>query len=313
VHTERRLDLTPVLDREQVRRLRGAGPTAQDFDSIVATSADAFDTRDGRLVFRFRRAAIPIAALDLARRVFGDIDTRMRPSFRRKSAAGRLDIARIRTARPDVIGVEPIGAGFEGHFVLESGKRLRDPMSNPVSSFMAGYNYDRYRGLGVPTGFTAKYEHEWSAAVPFFESIGDAFERAMPDVARHMRQWCASNDVAPRFTIGRTCLSTVAINVNYESCYHYDNGDLPSGYSTLTAMAVGGSYEGGLLVLPRYRVAIDIRDGDLLFNQSHIDLHGNTAMRAEDGVKRLSFVTYLKRLLMHAKREQSGADIARIA
>ncbi len=300
----RRLDIAPVLDRDRLRRLRGARPSAHDYDTVVDASTDAYDADDGRLVFRFRRGVIPTASLDLARRVFGEIDARMRPSFRRKSAAGRLDLERIREARPDVVAVEPVGpGGFEGHFILKSGKRLRDPMSNPVSSFMAGYNYDRYRGLGVPTGFTAKHATEWRLSVPFFESIGSAFERAMPDVARHMRQWCASHDVAPRFTIGNTCLSTVAVNVNYESCYHVDNGDMPSGYSTLTAMRVDGDYQGGLLVLPRYRIAIDIRDGDLLCNQSHVDLHGNTAVRSlQKGAKRLSFVTYLKRLLMHAER-----------
>lgn len=298
-----RLDLPPALDRDRLRRLRGARPSASDFDTIIDAPTDAFDAHDGRLVFRFRKGVVPASSLDLARNVFGNIDARMRPSFRRKSAAGKLDVERIRTTRPDVVAVEPVGpGGFEGHFVLESGKRLRYPMSNPVSSFMAGYNYDRYRGLGVPTGFTAKHPEDWQASIPFFESIGDTFDRVMPEAAQYMSEWCRSYGVAPRFTIGRTCLSSVAVNVNYESCYHFDNGDLPSGYSTLTALAVGGAYEGGLLVLPRYRVAIDIRDGDLLCNQSHIDLHGNTAVRPlAEGAKRLSFVTYLKKMLMHAK------------
>lgn len=131
----------------------------------------------------------------------------------------------------------------------------------------------------------------------------------MPDVSRHMHDWCIAHSVAPRFTIGRTCLSTVAINVNYESCYHFDQGDLPSGYSTLTAMAVGGAYRGGLLVLPKYRVAVEVLDGDLLCNQSHRDLHGNTAVTAVDpGAKRLSFVTYLKRLLQYATNQTDSPN-----
>ena len=128
----------------------------------------------------------------------------------------------------------------------------------------------------------------------------------MPDESKTMHQWCRDHSVAPYFTIGRTCLSTVAINVNYESCYHFDRGDLPSGYSTLTAMTVGGPYCGGELVLPNYRVAIDIRDGDLLCSQSHIDLHGNMAvLPKERGAKRISFVTYLKNRLKHAVNQTS--------
>jgi hypothetical protein len=118
-------------------------------------------------------------------------------------------------------------------------------MSNPVSSYMAGHNYDRYRRLAVPTGFSARFPADWTQAVPFFEGVGEAFEAAMPDVSEYMHDWCRTHGIAPHFTIGRTCLSSVAINVNYESCYHFDQGDLPSGYSTLTAMAVGGAYRGG--------------------------------------------------------------------
>jgi hypothetical protein len=251
---------------------------------------------------------LPPQSLALARTVFGDIDARLRPSFRRKTAAGKVNLARVREARPDVVAVEPIGSGgFTAHFVLASGKRLSDPMSNPVSSYMAGHNYDRYRRLAVPTGFSARFPADWTQAVPFFEGVGEAFEAAMPDVSEYMHDWCRTHGIAPHFTIGRTCLSSVAINVNYESCYHFDQGDLPSGYSTLTAMAVGGAYRGGLLVLPKYRVAVEIRDGDLLCNQSHIDLHGNTAVTPlVPGAKRLSFVTYLKKLLQYATNKQSG-------
>lgn len=48
----------------------------------------------------------------------------------------------------------------------------------------------------------------------------------------------------------------------------------------------------GLLVFPQHRVAVDIREGDVLFMQAHRDIHGNTPI-VGDG-KRLSIVTYLK-------------------
>lgn len=297
-----RISLSPHLNRRDLLRLEGCRPSRAHFDHVIDTSADAYDTETGRLVFRFRRHGIAADAVELARSIFGCIDARMRLSYYRKSAAGKIDLDRVRKVRPDVVAIEPVGAdGFTGIFVLSSGKRLSEPLSNPVSSYMAGYNYDRYKMRGVPSGYSAKFPDEWARAVPFFESIGDCFDRVMPDESGHMRAWCREHGVAPRFTIGRTCLSTVAINVNYESCYHFDRGDLPSGYSTLTALASGGGYHGGSLVFPLYRVAVDIRDGDLLCNQSHIDLHGNmsvTPMTA--GAKRVSFVTYLKKMLKHA-------------
>src|SRR5262249_25351013 len=141
-------------------------------------------------------------------------------------------------------------------------------------------------------------------AIPFFEAIGHQLLNHMPDEAHAMHWWCEEHSVKPAFTIGRTCLSTVAVNVNYESRFHYDVGDMADGSSTLTAIRVGGSYDGGSLVLPRYRVAIDIREGDILFNQSHVDLHGNTPIHPDaPGAKRVSFVTYLKEMLRHAENK----------
>jgi len=298
----RHVELRPSLRRQDINRLKGQRPSQEHFDSIIDSSSDGYDTEDGRLVFRFRKLALSAVSVDLAKSIFADIDQRLSPSFRRKSAAGRIDLARIREHRQDVVSVEPFGrSGFTGHFVLTSGRRLTDPMSNPVLSYTAGYNYDRYRGIAVPTGFSARFPIDWVSAAPFFESIGDSFNVIMPDVSRHMHNWCLENNIAQRFTISRTCLSTVAINVNYQSCFHHDVGDLPSGYSTLTAMAIGGDFRGGLLVLPKYRIAINIRDGDLLCNQSHVDLHGNTeVVSLSPGAKRLSFVTYLKKMLRYA-------------
>lgn len=303
------LYLRSKLRRDEVLSLQGEHPSRNHYDATIAESVDAFDADTGRLVFRFRTKALSMNDLDLAREVFGDIDTRMRVSFDRKSAAGKIDLERIRLLRPDVVAVDPSPKNpFVGHFILKSGRRAVVPLSNPVTSYRAGYNYDRYTMLGKPTGFTAAYPDEWRRSIRFFDSIGDTFESIMPDESKHMREWCLSHAVLPPFTIGRTCLSTVAINVNYESCYHFDHGDLPSGYSTLTALAVGGPYDGGQLVLPQYRVAIDIRDGDLLCSQSHVDLHGNMNVTPlAVGAKRVSFVTYLKKMLKHAKNKPDVA------
>ena len=50
---------------------------------------------------------------------------------------------------------------------------------------------------------------------------------------------------------------------------------LGDGFSTLTVIQIG-EYEGGLFVIPEYRIAIDITGGDILFCQSHKLWHGDT-------------------------------------
>jgi hypothetical protein len=298
----KRYALSPVLTDEALRALEGERATDQHFHTVVAEDADGYDADTARLVFRLRKGVLSTAHTDVARQVFGDIDERMPPSYTRMSAAGRLDLQQVQAVRRNVIAVHPNPENpFEGHFELDSGQ-LKSVRCNPVKSFLAGYQIPRFQTRGQPAGFSKAFPEDWEKAVPFFEAIGDALDHHMFYEARAMHRWCVRHAVKPALTIGRTCLSTVAVNVNYESRFHYDRGDMRDGYSTLTAIPVGGSYTGGYLVLPRYGIAIDVREGDILFNKAHVDLHGNSPIHGETpGSKRVSFVTYLKEMLRRAE------------
>lgn len=300
-----RLALRPALSEDEVGKLVGESPSDRHFDRLIAEDADAYDVEAGRLVCRFRKGVLPASAVDLAREVFRDIDERLPPSWSRGAAAGHLELDRVQALRPDVVAVLPNAKNpFKGRLQLASGEILQSEVCNPVKSYMAGHNYHRYRKRAGPAGFSAEFPDHWARAVPFFEAIGDLLLAHMPVQADLMHRWCERHAVKSVFTIGRTCLSTVAVNVDYQSRFHLDRGDMRRGYSTLTAIGVGGGYAGGLLVLPRYRVAVDVREGDVLFNQSHVDLHGNTAIHPEaPGAKRVSFVTYLKEMLRHAENK----------
>jgi hypothetical protein len=277
-------------------------PNNEHYDAVLSGDVDGICRTTGRIVFALRKGVIPKDLIALAIGVFGDIDTRLSPSYSRASAAGLINIERFSEFRGDAAAIHTDSSNpYQGFLELKNGKRLIRALSNPVRSYMAGFNYDRYRKLGNPCGFSRKYESEWIKAVPFFQQIGNHLNDTMPDVCMKMQKWCDDNKVRPHLTIGDTCLSTVAVNVNYESCFHYDRGDLEEGYSTLTVLSTGKGYEGGFLVLPKYRIAIDLEPGDILLNQSHVDLHGNTSISSKDPLsKRISFVTYLKKTLRHA-------------
>ena len=72
--------------------------------------------------------------------------------------------------------------------------------------------------------------------------------------------------------------------------YHIDQGDDDSGLTTISVFDEG-HYEGGLFVLPRYRVAFRVGDGDVLVANSR-QVHGVSALEG-DG-RRLSVVSYTK-------------------
>jgi len=92
-----------------------------------------------------------------------------------------------------------------------------------------------------------------------------------------------------------TVFTTAAINLDYASHYHLDTNDLPDGFSTVGAIAVGGDYEGGELVFPTLRLAVDLRPGDLCLFKAHELPHGNTPVRGPG--RRLSIVAYARRQL----------------
>jgi hypothetical protein len=286
----------------ELKQLEGATPGSEHYDKIISGDAVGICGKTGRVIFILRQNQLSRELIKLADDVFWDIDKKLNPSYSRCSAAGRVSLERFTALRDDVLAVHPDSANpFQGYLELKNGKRFAKALSNPVCSYMAGYNYDRFRKLANPCGFTKLFPEEWDHAIPFFEGIETCLKHYLPDVAKHMLEWCKEHEIHSRFTIGNTCLSTVAINVNYDSCFHYDRGDLDDGYSTLTVVSSGKGYDGGFLVLPKYRVAIDVRPGSVLLNQSHVDLHGNTPINPLDTYsKRISFVTYLKKTLRHA-------------
>ena len=88
--------------------------------------------------------------------------------------------------------------------------------------------------------------------------------------------------------------------------YHADAGDENSGLTTVTVFDQG-YYEGGLFVLPRYRCAFRIGDGDVFVANSR-EVHGVSAIEG-DG-RRLSVVSYAKTDLSVANDPQPDSKVA---
>ena len=97
-----------------------------------------------------------------------------------------------------------------------------------------------------------------------------------------------------------TPFTTVTVNKNFRTAAHRDAGDLHEGFSNLTVVAKGDQqWTGGYLVLPEFRVAINIRPGDLLLINNHAGIHGNTELLPPEGktladMERISLVCYFR-------------------
>jgi hypothetical protein len=81
-------------------------------------------------------------------------------------------------------------------------------------------------------------------------------------------------------TVGRlwhTIYTTIYLARNFRTAYHFDRENLLGAMTALIAM---GDFEGGELVLPRWRIAFTLRPGDLLFFNPQ-QLHGNLPIKGE--------------------------------
>lgn len=169
--------------------------------------------------------------------------------------------------------------------------------ANSVFSGIAGF-FDRYPRIpwGRPTAFTEKNQAKYEMAFPFLQHLSKGFKDLLP--VRYGKQIAACNKLDPKFVIPGTPFTTVTVNKTFRTAAHRDAGDLNDGFSNLTVVSNNGKYVGGYLVFPEFRVAVNIRPGDLLLVNNHEGIHGNTEMVAEEGAERISFVCYFREKML---------------
>jgi len=169
--------------------------------------------------------------------------------------------------------------------------------ANPVDSGIAGW-FDRYPRIpyGRPTAYTFYNFDKFKLCYPFMEALSAAFKQLLPN--RFEAQMKVANLLDPSFRIPNTPLTTITVNKNFRTAAHRDAGDLHTGFSNLTVVAKDNDYEGGYLILPEYRAAINVRPGDLLLINNHEAIHGNTPITGKEGFERISLVCYFREAML---------------
>lgn len=174
--------------------------------------------------------------------------------------------------------------------------------AKPVSSAIVGsvdpQGQQRYCRL---TAWTGANLPQWQALQPLLQAVAALQAEYVPDRAAAQRAVAESSD--PAWVVPGTPFSTVTVNNTYPTGVHTDKGDLDAGFSAIACLR-RGEYTGGALVFPEYRVAVDLKHGDLLLMDAH-QWHGNTALvcacgREPNGVcetcgaERISLVCYFR-------------------
>lgn len=187
--------------------------------------------------------------------------------------------------------------------ILEDGTLSNTTESAEVPSVVAGF-LDRSGGRFPycrPCALNA--EEGWPTFIPVAQAVSQQMQRCVPD--RWQRQMDEARRCHPAYIIPETCFSTVTINNTFSGALHRDRGDYADGFGCITVFR-RGRFGGCLLGFPRYGVAFDLQDRDLLFFDPH-EVHGNTPFENPQGeaqrdYERISVVYYLR-----SKMNQCGS------
>jgi len=164
-----------------------------------------------------------------------------------------------------------------------------------VASAVVGY-YDRSGGrfpFCRQTAFTANEVERWEQLVPLVKDADRVYREAFPKPYKVQSSFVAG--LSKDFVIPGSVFTTLTVNNNVCGTVHCDKGDYKGGLG-LISYHRRGSFTGGELVFPRYKVFLDLHDRDVLFFDPH-EWHGVNQMRhtdpKQDG-QRISVVYYVR-------------------
>ncbi len=176
----------------------------------------------------------------------------------------------------------------------KNGKFNRIAESNAIHSVLIGYKRGRFTGMIKPSGWMEKKSNQekWEVLQNIAPLNEGALKVAAPDIWKRQRAF-ADNYIESKYHIGGAPITALSAN-RYSSegtakmSAHVDGKDLEFGMTTMCVFRIG-DFEGANLCFPRYGLAIEADDGDVLIADSN-ELHGVTPIRG-NGV-RLSCVAY---------------------
>jgi hypothetical protein len=272
---------------DELQLIEGEFLNSSGFLHTIEEDIDIYKP-NGELLAIFRKNAIP---LELSRVAFDNLKgVAKQKRDNRGKATGKLDLSKIPIDTNNIIQKDEFRVT---KYKLLSGQISKRSFGNLSQSNILGYyeKPDRNYSTKVPcrlTSFSARnFNTKWKAVLPFIICIDDLYKRLAPN--QYNNQITEANKT--EFHIPNTSFSTITANYNFRTALHKDSGDYKKGLSAFT-VSTDGEYKGFLLGFPKYRIAIDVRDGDLLLFNPH-EYHCNTEYSGDD-FTRLSFVLYLR-------------------
>lgn len=277
------INLSNKLSDAEADALEGTMLSDACYDTVIRESCDVYKP-NGEVLLRFRKNVLD---LELAKTAGACLRAAAARTHNRGAAGGLLDYGtntKRKIADTNKFRYKPLKKNGTISRTSYAGKQ--------ISSGIIGF-FDRYPRIPYcrTTAYNLKYPARFSAAVPLLQQISSVFASEEP--VRHAAQMEIVKETHHDWIIHGTAFTTITVNKNWQTAVHKDAGDYAPGMGVM-AVLENGLYDGGYLVFPAFRVAVDIRMGDVLISDVH-EYHANTAMIGKSaGWERLSLICYYR-------------------
>lgn len=291
-------NLKPSYTFAEARKRTGEWVDDKDYDILINSDCDAYD-ENGNPLFFFRKNKIPTALCAKAYKSLRDAAT---PTNNRGAAGGIVS--------NETESTWDIGSKTKTRIRVKKkdGTLSNTNRANTVKSGLVGY-FDRNPRFPFcrQTAWMEKNFQQFKDSYPYIKYIDKLFSESCPQ--KYEAQKNMADKTNADFLIKDTVFTTITVNKNFRTALHIDGGDYKGGMGNL-AVLQAGSYEGGYTVIPRYRVAFDVRSGDVCFFNVH-EYHANTEIKAKLAYERISVVCYYRENMHNCLDAQSELERAK--
>jgi len=265
------INASDCLSDRECDCLKGTYMGSNSYETIISEDCDMYC--QGVPIFKFRKNAFQG---DLLTTAWDNTKYLAKASRGRGASAGPIDPESVYWKKREIYKMNKWRASY---MVKDKKtgemKKSKMQVNNEVASQPIGF-YGKTKGLGsdLPcrlSHYTRTNMKEFQNATPYFQAIGNHYKDLLPDQYNSQMERAKINN----YHIPETPFSTITINRNFRTALHKDSGDF-GGWACLSVLEEN-KYSGGLFVMPKFKVAIDMRHGDLLVANVH-EYHGNTEL-----------------------------------
>lgn len=290
------------LNEEQLKSIKG-----QFIDEsyikypIIQDNTTVYD-ENGNILLVFLKNVVPFK---LAKEAYPFLRKASVPSNNRGQASGDLSSYKVGD-KLDGLTIGKID-GNRFYPLKKDGTLSNSPKSKSVLSGVIGY-MDRYARIPYcrASELTRKFFDEYKKTLPYIRFISHMFEKYVPE--RYNKQKAFWETINKDFRIDNSAFTTVTVNKNFRTSCHYDAGDFKEGFGNLSVIE-SGTYTGAYTVLPKYGIAVDVRNCDVCFFNVH-ELHGNTELKKKGLAERISVVCYAREKMAKCGNAEEELKIA---